>query len=166
MYAIVRKSSVYVCDRIVRENVCVYVCVCMCVCALCGHLNACAMCCVHVYVCECMCMNCRSRKEQTCRSRTSSIPVHISRRGHASFRRGKQNQWQRHQPLSLPTQNLKLRAQTVLCFAPSNRLPTATSQSSGTFFAKSRNLRSPWRNLRCLLTHDSSDSSMCFFACV
>ena len=51
MYAIVRKSSVYVCDRIVRENVCVHVCMC----ALCGHLNACAMCacvCVRVYVYE------------------------------------------------------------------------------------------------------------------
>ena len=35
MYAIVRKSSVYVCDRIVRENVCVYVCVCACVCVRC-----------------------------------------------------------------------------------------------------------------------------------
>ena len=41
-----------------------------------------------------MCMNCQSRQEQTCRSRTSSTPAHISRRGHASFRRGNQNQWQ------------------------------------------------------------------------
>ena len=28
--------------------------------------------CVHVYLCVCVYMNCRSRKEQTCRSRTSS----------------------------------------------------------------------------------------------
>ena len=55
VYAIVRKSGVYVC---VKEScVKMYVCVCMCVCmcAVCGHLNACAMCacvCVRVYVYE------------------------------------------------------------------------------------------------------------------
>ena len=52
VYAIVCKSGVYVCDRIVHESACVCVCMCVCMCALCGHLNACAMCaCVCVRVC-------------------------------------------------------------------------------------------------------------------
>ena len=55
VYAIVCKSGVYVCDRIVHESACVCVCMCVCMCALCGHLNACAMCaCVCVRVCVCV----------------------------------------------------------------------------------------------------------------
>ena len=77
-----------VCDKIVRESACV------CVRCVATYMH---VLCVRVYVCVRMCMNCRSRKEQTCRSRTSSIPVHISRRAHASFRRGNQNQWQLQQ---------------------------------------------------------------------
>jgi len=58
MYAIVRKSSVYVCDRIVRENVCVCMCVCACVCVCvvwppkCMRYVLCACVCVRVYVYE------------------------------------------------------------------------------------------------------------------
>ena len=48
MYAIVRKSSVYVCDRIVRENVCVCVCTCVYVCVVWPPK------CMR-YVCMCMC---------------------------------------------------------------------------------------------------------------
>ena len=48
VYAIVRKSGVYVCERIVRENVCVRVHVCVYVC---GVWPPKCMC----YVCMCMC---------------------------------------------------------------------------------------------------------------
>jgi len=48
MYAIVRKSSVYVCDRIVRENVRVCVCTCVYVCVVWPPK------CMR-YVCMCMC---------------------------------------------------------------------------------------------------------------
>ena len=94
MYAIVRKNGVCMCviESCVKMCVCVCVCVCACVYVRVVWPPTCMR-----YVCMCMCMNCRSRTEQTCRSRTSSIPVRISRRGHASFRRGKQNQWQRQQ---------------------------------------------------------------------
>ena len=85
VYAIVRKSGVYVCVCVIES--CVKVRMYVCMCALCGHLNAGVMCAcvcvgVHVYVCVCMCMNCRSRKESS--SGTTNANVQAAAAGHLS----------------------------------------------------------------------------------